>query len=125
MLSGRCCRFREHGHTLFVSAPEIQFFLAGAPEPSRPLDQGDTCPWQDQIGRCTARASRPLGCRIYFCDPDYQIAAHELSERFLTRVKRLADIYELTWDYAPLHQHLREERGQGRLFLEPDALHPG
>ncbi len=24
-LSGRCCRFREYGHTLFVSSLEVQF----------------------------------------------------------------------------------------------------
>ena len=35
-LSGRCCRFKEYGHTLFVSIPEVQFLLGNAPEPQRP-----------------------------------------------------------------------------------------
>ena len=34
-LSGRCCRFEEYGHTLFVSSSEVQFLLEVAPEPSR------------------------------------------------------------------------------------------
>src|SRR3954452_19573866 len=71
-LSGRCCRFAEYDHTLFVSAPEMAVLLADAPPPSRPLDDGETCPWQDTKGRCTAREARPLGCRVYYCDPTYQ-----------------------------------------------------
>ena len=60
LLSGRCCRFEEFGHTLFVSAPEAALLVADAPAPTRPLDAGATCPWQDQLGRCQARDARPL-----------------------------------------------------------------
>ena len=38
----------------------------------RPLDQGATCPWQDSRGHCTAREARPLGCRVYYCDPAFE-----------------------------------------------------
>jgi Fe-S-cluster containining protein len=108
LISGRCCRFREYGHTLFVSATEVQYLLSEAPEPARPLDEGETCPWQDDRGRCTARAARPLGCRVYFCDPAYQDAAPLLSERFIARLKRLAERHGLPWNYAPLHRHLHD-----------------
>jgi hypothetical protein len=107
-ISGRCCRFREYGHTLFLSEPEVQYLLSEAPEPVRPLDEGETCPWQDGRGHCTAREARPLGCRVYFCDPSYQDVAPALSERFLARLKRLAADYNLPWNYAPLHRHLHE-----------------
>ena len=40
-LSGRCCRFREYGHSLFVSTLEIQLLLKEAPEPQRTLDRGE------------------------------------------------------------------------------------
>ena len=89
-LSGRCCRFLEYGHTLFVSTAEVQFLLGSAPPPQRPLDQGATCPWQDSRGHCTAREARPLGCRIYYCDPAFQEESHRLSERFIDRLKRLS-----------------------------------
>src|SRR4051794_24488272 len=56
-LSGRCCRFAEYDHTLFLSSAELGVLLADAPEPSRPLDEGETCPWQDDRGRCTARGA--------------------------------------------------------------------
>jgi hypothetical protein len=107
-ISGRCCRFREYGHTLFLSAPETDYLLNEAPEPVRPLDGGDTCPWQDSHGRCTAREARPLGCRVYFCDPAYEEAGRRLSELFIDRLKRLAERHGLPWNYAPLHRHLHE-----------------
>src|SRR5262249_31017871 len=54
-LSGRCCRFDEYGHPLFVSTAEVRYLLAVAPPAQRPLDHGATCPWQDSRGHCTAR----------------------------------------------------------------------
>lgn len=72
VLSGRCCRFLEFGHTLFVSTAEVDYLLGTAPPPARPLDDGATCPWQDARGHCTAHDGRPLGCRVYYCDPSYQ-----------------------------------------------------
>jgi hypothetical protein len=122
-VSGCCCRFAEYGHTLFVSAAEAALLLAEAPPPARPLDDGATCPWQDRHGRCSARGARPLGCRVYFCDPAYQPHAPELSERFLGRLKRLVERLGLPWDYAPLHHHLRHAAAEGR-FTDP-APGPG
>lgn len=110
LLSGRCCRFREYGHTLFVSEPEMDHFLAEAPPPFRPLDRGETCPWQDDLGRCTARNGRPLGCRIYHCDPAFQDIAPALSEQFIGRLKVLVERHGLPWNYAPLHRHLGQRR---------------
>jgi hypothetical protein len=116
-ISGRCCRFGEYGHTLFVSAPEFEYLLESAPEPARPLDEGETCPWQDRLGRCTARAARPLGCRVFFCDPAYQPHAPVLTEKFLARLKDLAARHGLPWNYAPLHRHLHDARADGRLEI--------
>lgn len=112
-LSGSCCRFAEYGHTLFVSAPEAALLLADAPPPVRALDDGESCPWQDALGRCTARAARPLGCRVYFCDPAFEPHAPELSEDYIGRLKRLTENLDLPWDYAPLHRHLQRARDEG------------
>jgi hypothetical protein len=113
-LSGRCCRFLEHGHTLFVSSAEANFLLDLAPTPASPLDEGASCPWQDSRGHCTAREARPLGCRIYHCDPAFQEELHRLSERFIDRLKRLSTKHNIAWNYAPLHRHLHEARRRGR-----------
>ena len=93
--------------------------IADAPQPTGALDDGETCPWQDRLGRCTAREARPLGCRIYFCDPSYQSVAPELSEAFLGRLKELVRFHGWSWNYAPLHRHLRRAQAEGRL---PDSV---
>ncbi|WZO96612.1 hypothetical protein EP7_003614 [Isosphaeraceae bacterium EP7] len=127
-LSGRCCKFEEYGHTLFVSAPEFDLLLADAPTPSRPLDGGATCPWQDLNNRCTARDARPLGCRVYFCDPAYEPLAPDLTEAFLARIKAMVIEMGLPWNYAPLHRHLDEAVRSGLMgtprseSLEADSL---
>jgi hypothetical protein len=120
-LSGLCCRFHEFDHTLFLSAPEAALLVADAPPPSRPLDDGATCPWQDQHGRCTARSARPLGCRLYFCDPAYRDEGPRLAEEFIGRLKALVDRLGLPWDYAPLHRHLRDAIVTGRLDMNDHA----
>ena len=53
-LSGRCCRFEEYGHTLFVSTAEVEFLSDTAPAPERPLDQG-----RPARGRTHAGTARP------------------------------------------------------------------
>ena len=123
-LSGRCCRFEEYGHTLFLSTIEAQLLVAEAPPPVRPLDTGLTCPWQDEHGRCTARDARPLGCRVYYCDPTYEPeVAPALTERFLKRLKELTDYHGLPWNYAPLEHHLRAAREAGQIAFP--TLGPG
>lgn len=107
-LSGRCCRFLEFDHTLFLSKPEADFLVLNAPKPSRALDDGATCPWQDNRGLCQAREARPLGCRLFFCDPSYQEAMPILSETYLRKLKHLTARFQLPWNYAPLHVHLAQ-----------------
>ena len=104
--SGRCCRFKEYGHTLFLSNLEADVLLAAAP-PYAPPISADFCPFQKE-NLCTAREPRPLGCRIYYCDPAYQETGNRLSEESLRRLKRLAEEYGVPWRYAPLHDFLNE-----------------
>jgi Fe-S-cluster containining protein len=66
---GACCRFGQAGHRLYVTDAELAYFLdRQSPRGLRPVGSADACPYQE-AGQCTARAHRPLGCRIYFCDP--------------------------------------------------------
>ena len=120
-LSGRCCRFAEYEHTLFLSGPEAEVLIADAPPPARPLDDGATCPWQNERGHCTAREARPLGCRVYFCSPSYQEKAHALSETYLGRLREIADATDRPWNYAPLHRHLEAAVAEGRFPAVPDT----
>jgi hypothetical protein len=109
--TGRCCRFKEYGHTLFISNLEAEILLASAPPYEKPVT-GDFCPFQvDNL--CTARDPRPLGCRVYFCDPTYQEEGNAITEQYLRKLKELAEEFQLDWRYAPLHHFLNEAEGRG------------
>jgi len=102
--SGRCCRFKEYGHTLFLSNLEADVLLSSAP-PYQPPVSTDFCPFQKE-NLCTAREPRPLACRVYYCDPAYQEKGKEITEKYLRRLKDLAVEHDLGWTYAPLHHFL-------------------
>jgi Fe-S-cluster containining protein len=109
--SGRCCRFKEWGHVLYLSAIEAEFLLETAPAYATPVSS-DGCPFQVE-NLCTARDERPLGCRIYFCDPAYQETGNALTEASLAKLKRLCDEEGLEWRYAPLHVFLNDAGPRG------------
>lgn len=104
--SGRCCRFKEYGHVLFVSNLEAEVLLAHAPPYEQPVSP-DFCPFQ-KGNLCTAREPRPLGCRVYYCDPSYQETGNRITEEYLHRLKRLANDHGVEWRYGPLHTFLNE-----------------
>jgi Fe-S-cluster containining protein len=79
--STECCRFGVTGREPYVTSvelAEIEHAVAArgrsipGPEPrarSVPLAKDERrCPLLDAAGRCTIYASRPLGCRTFFCD---------------------------------------------------------
>lgn len=105
--SGRCCRFKEFGHDLFLSHLEADVLLADAPPYDPASVTPDFCPFQ-QGNLCTARGPRPLGCRVYYCDPTYQDTAQHITEKYLHRLKQLAEQTGAGWRYAPLHVFLKE-----------------
>ncbi len=102
--SGRCCRFKEYGHVLFLSNLEAEVLLHGAPPYKAPVS-ADFCPFQ-KGNLCTAREPRPLGCRVYYCDPAYQDTGNRITETYLRRLKEMADEEGVAWRYAPLHHFL-------------------
>ncbi len=104
--SGRCCRFKEYGHVLFVSSLEAEVLLDAAPAYQQPVST-DFCPFQVE-NLCTAREPRPLGCRVYYCDPAYQETGQLIMEKYIRRLKELADEEGREWGYAPLHHYLND-----------------
>jgi Fe-S-cluster containining protein len=102
--SGRCCRFKEFGHVLYLSHLEARVLLDSAPAYEAPVTP-EFCPFQKD-NLCTAREPRPLACRIYFCDPAYQDTSHRITEEALGRLKALCAAEGIEWRYAPLHHFL-------------------
>src|SRR5262249_10941577 len=105
------CRFKEYGHVLFLSNLEADVLLAESPNYEKPVS-ADFCPFQKD-NLCTAREPRPLGCRIYFCDPTYQETGNAITERYLAQLKELAQDNGMEWQYAPLPYFLNRAQESG------------
>ncbi len=109
-LSGRCCRFKEYDHRLYISRTEAELLL----QDGLPVDaviNEDNCPFQKgQL--CTAREKRPFGCRVYFCDPKYAGQAEILSEKYLEQLRELHRETDTVWEYGELHLFLHEAAAQ-------------
>ena len=103
--SGRCCRFEEYGHRLYVTAVEmIHFKTHQGKEKSVSLrqffatDQVRGCPYQME-NLCVARNVRPLGCRIYFCDPNAQTWQNELYEKYHAMLRAVHEKFDVAYRY--------------------------
>lgn len=114
--SGRCCRFKEYGHVLYLCSLEADVLLAAAPAYETPVSP-EFCPFQ-QGNLCTAREPRPLGCRVYYCDQSYQQTCSDIMEKYTRRLKQLAESEGLAWLYAPLHHFLEQPQD-----AQPRAAH--
>ena len=79
-MSGRCCDFATSSHELWSSALEVEYARATWPSDVPRADSG-LCPFHVD-GLCTHREGRPLGCRIYFCDPDWSETMPTVYEAF-------------------------------------------
>ena len=107
VVSGRCCRFEEFGHRLFVTTLELARFVheLGAAPGTESWD-GTGCPFQ-RARLCTVHAIRPFGCRMFFCDAtstDWQNAAYE---RFHAELKHLHERLGVPYLYVEWRQALR------------------
>ena len=106
-ISGRCCRFEEYGHRLYVTTIELAHFVSGLTQSPDPAWDGTGCPFQ-RAKVCTVHPARPFGCRIFFCDPastDWQNAAYE---RFHAEIRRLHDVLEVPYFYLEWRRALAE-----------------
>ena len=107
-VSGRCCRFEEYGHRLFVTTIELARFVHDLrPTPTARDWDGRGCPYQRQK-LCTVHPIRPFGCRMFFCDAtstDWQNAAYE---RFHSELKQLHEWLNVPYYYLEWRQAIAE-----------------
>jgi Fe-S-cluster containining protein len=113
VISGRCCRFEEYGHRLYVTTVELATFLHEfqSNRRSEALEQtianwdGTGCPFQ-VAKLCGVHALRPFGCRIYFCDATSTLWQQEAYELFHARLKRLHEELDVPYFYVEWRQAL-------------------
>jgi Fe-S-cluster containining protein len=123
VMSGKCCRFDEYGHRLYVTTLELGAFsyeLAKfAAKPPTGADKG-VCPFQS--GKlCGVHSIRPMGCRIFFCDPSSTQWQQERYERFQADLKRLHGELQVPYLYMEWRSAL-ELLGLGTSHLPPPLV---
>lgn len=114
-ISGKCCKFHSHGHLLYVTGLEIAWTVrrldSSAMHRLKDFDPpgADGCPFQiDKM--CSIHAIRPLGCRIYYCDPAAKEWQNPVYEMFLNRLRSLHDQQGLEYRYMEWREGLRQAR---------------
>lgn len=114
-LSGKCCHFDSYGHRLYVTGLEIAW-LVGQLDPAqrKSLDAADLpaldgCPFQVSK-MCGVHALRPLGCRVYYCDPTAQDWQSTVYEGYLDDLRLLHDQRGLPYRYMEWRVGLAEAR---------------
>lgn len=102
-LSGRCCRFDDFGHRLYVTTAELATFVAMASRisvPSALTQQVDGSGCRFQQGKlCMVHQLRPMGCRMFYCDPRTQQPLQTLFEQFHQKLKRLHEDLDIPYYY--------------------------
>src|SRR2546421_5730862 len=114
IVSGRCCRFEEYGHRLYVTTLELAAFLNGFDALSKPATltasienwDGAGCPFQ-VAKLCGVHSLRPFGCRIYFCDATSTQWQQDAYDQFHGRLKRLHEELAVPYFYVEWRQALR------------------
>lgn len=111
--SGRCCKFEEVGHRLYVTGLEAAYAMRFAPGERLTLGALESatarggCPYQ-VVRLCEARAARPAGCRVYFCDRTAQDWQRDLAERACQAIKSLHERHAVEYRYGEWRAMLRE-----------------
>lgn len=98
VMSGRCCRFEEFGHRLFVTTLELACFQHDLQVSAPDGWDASGCPFQ-QGKLCSVHAIRPMGCRLFFCDPTAESWQNALYEQFHDRLKRLHELLAVPYRY--------------------------
>ena len=109
--SGKCCRrFDSYGHRLYVTGLEIARFTkhSGPVAPREPsaasrlpilnAARRDACVFQID-GLCSTHTTRPLGCRVYFCQQGTQDWQRELYERYQADLRAMHERWALPYRY--------------------------
>lgn len=108
--SGRCCKFAEFGHRLFITTAEMAVFSAELAQMTRPtlaskgprlsiVQPTDRCAYQLN-NLCTVHTIRPFGCRVFFCDETATDWQREQYEQFHARIRTLHEQLQIPYFYV-------------------------
>ncbi len=104
---GTCCHFDEFNHVLYASTIETNYIRENVEVPHFDSNK-NVCPFLVN-NECSIREHRALGCRVFFCNPQYKETLQEIYEKYYTMIKDLAIENEVEWHYAPMMKLLKEK----------------
>ncbi len=104
---GKCCDFADYGHRLYVTTLEMLYFWKNLRSGSNDVSIEELhnckgkCPYQSEKG-CITHKFRPTGCRIFYCSNLPTEFQNELSEKVITRLRRLHEQFGAVYYYCDL-----------------------
>jgi Fe-S-cluster containining protein len=107
--SGKCCDFDAHGHRLYATTIEAEWFFRRSAE-GRANQNARHCPAWGANRLCTAREGRMLGCRTYFCGPYPAGRPEEVHAVFHPRIQALHDRLKIPYRYRDILDWAAERR---------------
>jgi len=102
---GRCCRFGEQAFVLYASSLEVAYLRRTAPPPP-PAPPDGRCPYQKN-NLCTVHSARPLGCRVYHSNPEFEPFMAEIYEKYHERVREICSRWEIEYRYRPFLEEIQ------------------
>jgi Fe-S-cluster containining protein len=97
---GQCCDFEKYDHRLYITTPELIYFLEHiAPENQKQMTTS-TCPYNID-GKCTVYKYRFAACRIFCCKGDQNFQS-DLSESALKKLKAICKKFNIEYQYQNL-----------------------
>ena len=117
--SGLCCDFPRSDHELWSSALETAYARQAVGGEVPPAPSG-LCPWHVE-GSCRNREGRPLGCRLYFCDPAWAGPMPDAYERFHAELKALHEEHGVGYRYERFVDAVVRDAPGGPAAEAPDG----
>jgi Fe-S-cluster containining protein len=103
---GKCCDFEQYDHRLYVTMPEIIFFVEKLGLANIKQMVGGRCSYQVD-GKCSVHAYRFSGCRIFCCKGKATFQS-DLTEAAIKKFKALCAELQIPYRYVELPAALKD-----------------
>jgi Fe-S-cluster containining protein len=107
---GTCCNFGAFDHVLYASSVEINFITRHAEVPDFNVSD-NICPFLKD-NQCSIRDFRTLGCRVFYCNPQYKEVLYGVYEKYYHMIRELSGKYNIQWKYLPFLDQLAEFKSE-------------
>ncbi|MBI3270570.1 MAG: hypothetical protein HYZ53_16305 [Planctomycetes bacterium] len=109
---GVCCDFEKQDYVLYATTVEL-LYLSLHVDLRGVAVAGKRCPFWIG-GLCGRHEVRPLGCRVYFCDPRYVPFSQDIYNRHHRKLQELGDRLGIPYEYAPFLSLLERWSGAAK-----------